>query len=262
MTGTEAVDLNVVDLVAVNLADLLTQIDGWEIELSPGGEIKIIHSVGAEIERTNMGLLENVLDFIADPNIAFLLISLGAVALFIEIFSPGLIGPGVFGVIMLILAFFSLGTLETNPAGIALVVLAFILLGVEMFFIPGFGFFGIGGIISLLVGGLILFSDAPTEPVLSIWVLVGVATFVGTSFFGFWAILLKERRKPARDFSTAHRMVGKRGHTRSVLQPNGTALVDSELWTARSTGGQIDELVEIEVVGLDGLCLIVKAIEG
>ena len=261
VTGAEAVEINVVDLVAVNLSDLLAQVDGWEVELTPGGEAVTIHSAGAEIERTDMTFLENVLDFIADPNIAFLLISLGGLAIFIEILSPGLIGPGVFGVIMLILAFFSVGALETEPAGIALVLLAFILLGVEVFFVPGFGFFGIGGIIALLVGGLILFSDAPTEPELSIWVLVGVAAFVGAVFFGLWALVLGERRKTGRDFSTAHRMLGKRGRTRSVLDPEGTALVNSELWTARSAAGRIDERVEIEVVDLDGLCLIVEAVE-
>lgn len=261
VTGAEAVDLNVVDLVAVDLADLLAQLDGREIELRPGAELVTIHTAGAPIERTDMTFLENVLDFIADPNIAFLLISLGGLAIFIEILSPGLIGPGVFGVIMLILAFFSVGALETEPAGIALVVLAFILLGVEVFFVPGFGFFGIGGIIALLVGGLILFSDAPTEPELSIWVLVGVAAFVGAVFFGLWALIVNERRKTGRDFSVEHRMLGQRGHTRSVLDPNGIALVESEIWTARSAGGRIGELVEIEVIDVEGLCLVVEAVE-
>ncbi len=261
VTGAEAVDLNVVDLVAVDLADLLAQIDRREIELRPGGTRVTIHTAGAVIERTDMSFLENVLDFIADPNIAFLLISLGGLAIFIEIVSPGLIGPGVFGVIMMILAFFSVGALETEPAGIALVVLAFILLAVEVFFVPGFGFFGIGGIIALLVGGLILFSDAPTEPEFSIWVLVGVAAFVGAVFFGLWALILNERRKTGRDFTVEHRMLGKRGRTRSVLDPNGIALVDSEMWTARSAGGRIGELVEIEVIDVDGLCLVVEAVE-
>lgn len=257
-TASEALDLNVIDVVAVSLEDLLAQIDGREVLVQPDSPPVIVRTAGAPIVRTNMTIFEQTLNFIADPNIAFLLVSLGGLALFVEILSPGLIGPGVFGVIALILGFFALGALETTPAGIGLLVLAFILISVEIFVIPGFGFFGIGGIIALLVGGLILFSDTPNAPDISLWVLVGVVAFIAAVFVGLWALILDDRRKRVVAPSLEERMKGKVGRTQTALNPEGTVQVESELWSARSESGAIAARTSIEVMDVDGLFLIVR----
>ncbi|HJN91271.1 MAG TPA: nodulation protein NfeD [Dehalococcoidia bacterium] len=260
ITASEAVELNVIDLVAPSLQSLLDQVDGLVVALGPEGPSRVVRTAGAPIVETDMNLFESVLDFVATPNIAFMLVSLGGLALFVEIISPGLIGPGVFGVIALILGFFALGALETSPAGIALLVLAFVLILVEVFVIPGFGFFGIGGIISLLVGGLILFSNEPNAPDISLWVLLSVVVFIAAVLLLLWVVILADRRKPRRDTSMEGRMLGKRGHAQTTLDPDGTAMVDSELWSARSMGATIPEGTQVEVVDVDGLCVLVEAV--
>jgi membrane-bound serine protease (ClpP class) len=260
VTASEALDLNVIDLVAPSLQSLLDQVDGLVVTLWPEGPTTVVRTAGAPVVETNMNLFESVLNFVATPNIAFMLVTLGGLALFVEIISPGLIGPGVFGVIALLFGFFALGALETSPAGIALLVLAFVLILVEVFVIPGFGFFGIGAIISLLMGGLILFSKEPNAPDISLWLLLSVVAVIAAGLLLIWAVILVDRRKPRRDISTETRMLGKQGQARSTLNPDGTAIVDAELWTARSAGATIPEGTRIEVVAVDGLCIVVEAV--
>jgi membrane-bound serine protease (ClpP class) len=259
ITADEAVAINVVDLVATDIPDLLTQIDGREIELRPGGPTATIRTQGAALVETNMTLFENILDFIADPNIAFLLISLGGLALLIEIITPGLIGPGVFGVIALIFAFFALGALDTNPTGIALIVLAFALLVAEVF-VAGFGFLGIGAIIALFIGGLLLVSDTPGAPQVSIWLLVSVVAFVAAVLVALWILILTDRRKRKPHRPTGDRAIGHSGYTRSALDPEGSVIVNSEMWSARTTGADIPPDTRIRVLDIDGLCLLVEPV--
>jgi membrane-bound serine protease (ClpP class) len=206
-----------------------------------------------------MSLFENILDFIADPNIAFLLVSLGGLALLIEIITPGLIGPGVFGVIALIFAFFALGALDTNPTGIALIVLAFALLVAEVF-VAGFGFLGIGAIIALFIGGLLLVSDVPGTPKVSIWLLVSVVAFITAILVALWILILTDRRRRTPYRSTGDRVIGHTGYTRSALDPEGTVAVSSEMWSARTTGAPIPSNTQIRVLDIEGLCLLVEPV--
>ena len=259
ITADEAVEINVVDLVATDIPDLLTQIDGRQIELRPGGPITTIRTQGAAIVETDMTLFENILDFIADPNIAFLLVTLGGLALLIEIITPGLIGPGVFGVIALIFAFFALGALDTNPTGIALIVLAFALLVAEVF-VAGFGFLGIGAIVALFIGGLLLISDVPGTPKVSVWLLVSVVAFAAAVLVALWILIITDRRKRSPYRSTGDRVIGHSGVTRTALDPEGTVTVVSELWSARTTGADIPPETAIRVVDVEGLCLLVEPV--
>ncbi|RLC56006.1 MAG: nodulation protein NfeD, partial [Chloroflexi bacterium] len=130
--SSEAVGLNIVEYIASDLDDLLQQIDGRAVTLQ-GGEEVVLETAGAEIAFNNRNFVERFLDVLADPNIAFLLLSLGSLALFIELFNPGSIFPGVFGVIALVMAFFSLSVIPFNWAGVALIMFAFILFGLELF---------------------------------------------------------------------------------------------------------------------------------
>ncbi len=262
VTGEEAVELNVVDFVARDLADLLAQIDGRDVEIVPGGAVKTIRTQGAPIVTTNMNFIENVTDVVADPNIAFLLLSLGGLALLIEIITPGLVGPGVFGVIALLLAFFSLGSLDTNPAGLALLGLAFVLIVTEIF-VAGFGFFGIGGIVALFFGGLLLISDEPNAPQVSLWVLVALVAVIAAVLAMLWALIIVDRRKRAPFRSLDDKLTGQTGLSRGALDPEGTAVVNSEMWTARSAGASIPDGTRIRVIAVEGLCLVVEpAVEG
>ena len=259
-TATEAVELNVVDLVAQDLEDLLLQIDGRRVQLDPDEAPVTIRTVGLERVETNMNFFERVLNVLADPTIAFLLINFGSLLIIVEIWSPGLVGPGIFGVIALMLGFFALGPLDTNPAGIALIVLAFILFGVEIF-AAGFGVFGIGGIIALILGGLLLMSDssAPDAESVSLWVLGVVGAVVGAVILGLWLLIANDRRKRRPPPTTNERIGGKTGIVRTRLDPDGTVMVASELWSARSASGlAIPEGTEVLVVGVEGLCALVE----
>ena len=262
ITGDEAVELNVIDLVAANLSDLIAQLDGRSVQLEPDGESITLEIADAPIVETNYNFAESVLDVIADPNIAFLFTSIGSLLLLIEAFSPGLVGPGVFGVIMLIFGFFALGPLDTNPAGIALLVLAIILLVAEVF-VAGFGFLGIGGIIALILGGLLLIGDASVDAEkVSIWALVVGAGLVGVVVFGLGTLIAVDRRKPKWSFQSSHGIVGKAGEAHSALSPGGTVMVEAELWSARSAAGvEIEEGASITVIGMEGLTAIVESSE-
>lgn len=266
VTAEEAVELNVVDFIARDLSALIAELDGRAVVVAgyvngePAGPETTIRTAGAVIVRSDMNLFESILDVIADPNIAFLLLTLGGLALIIELFSPGLVGPGVVGVIMLTFAFFSLDVLDTNVAGIALVVIAFVLFAIE-FFAAGFGVFGIGGIVALILGGLLLMSDAPGggEEV-SIWLLVVVAATVATVLGSLWLIMVRDRRK-ARDLpSRLDLLVGKTGSVHRTIDPEGTVQVASETWSARSTGGAIAEGVDVRVTAMEGFCAIVEPV--
>ncbi|MDE2966049.1 MAG: nodulation protein NfeD [Chloroflexota bacterium] len=266
ITGDEAVELNVVDLVAANLNDLIAQVHGRSVLLGPDGDSVTLDIADAPIVETNYNFAESILDVIADPNIAFLFTSIGSLLLLIEAFSPGLVGPGVFGVIMLIFGFFALGPLDTNPAGIALLVLAIILLVAEVF-VAGFGFLGIGGIIALILGGLLLIGDASVDAEkVSIWALVVGAGLVGLVVFGLGTLVAVDRRRPKwspRLTSTdSSGIVGRTGIAHNALSPGGTVVVDAELWSARSAAGiEIAEGSSVKVVGMEGLTAIVESIE-
>ena len=152
-SATEALDQNIVDLVADDLQDLLAQLDGTTVELRSGPvRLDLAGLDFKEIERTP---LEVVLGFLADPNLAFALVSIGLIALLIEWVLPGLWGPGILGVIFLALGFVALGNLPVNWVGAALMVFAMFLFYVETQ-APGIGIFGVSGVIAFIVGGFLL----------------------------------------------------------------------------------------------------------
>ena len=264
VTAEEAVAIGVADFVARDLNELIASLDGRSVVLAgyvddaAAGPETTLRTAGAGVARSDMNLFENILDVIAHPNIAFLLLSLGGLALLIEILSPGLVGPGVVGVIMLIFAFFSLDVLDANVAGIVLVLLAFVLIAVEIL-VAGFGVFGIGGIVSLLLGGLLLVSDTPGGAgEVSIWLLIVVAAVVAAVVALLWLLMVRDRAK-ARDLpSRLEGMVGRTGVVHHAVDPEGTVKVAAELWSARAAGGPIAEGVEIRVTAMDGFTMIVE----
>ncbi len=259
-TADEALALGVIDVVASSLDDLLIQIDGRRVPLRPDGPTITLHTADAPRVQTTMTLFERVLDVIATPDIAFLLLSLGGLAIFIEILTPGLMGPGIFGVIMLVLAFFSLDTLDTNPAGVALVVLAFVLIIAEVF-VAGFGALGIGGILALILGGLFLISDSPDTEQVSLWLVLGSAAVLGSLVLSVWWMLLRSRRSPHRRPSATEALIGTEAVVRSALDPRGTVLAADGLWSARSGGGALPAGTRVRVLGVEGLTLLVEPLD-
>ncbi|MCI0886117.1 MAG: nodulation protein NfeD [Chloroflexi bacterium] len=252
--SSEAVGLNIVEYIADDLDDLLQQIDGQSVTLQ-GGEEVVLETASAEIAFNNRNFVERFLDVLADPNIAFLLLSLGSLALFIELYNPGSIVPGVFGVIALVMAFFSLSVIPFNWAGVALIMFAFILFGLELFVTSG-GVLGVGGAVSLVLGGLMLTSGNDAEFRVSEELIIGVAIVLGALVMFVFVNVMRIRTMPAKvGMST---FVGRTVVARSALTPEGFVMMDGEIWTAEAEEGEIEPGDSVIITQIKGLRLKVR----
>ena len=256
--ASEALELGVIDIVADNLNDLLPQLDGREVTLL-SGEVVTLQTEGADINYIDMGAMERFLFTIADPNIAYILLSLGMLGIMLELFNPGTIFPGVVGATCLLLSFYSLGMLPINYAGVLLIVLAFGLFVAEVF-ITSHGLLALGGIASLTVGSMILMSSPlfQINPGLIAGVVIVATVFV---VFVIGAIVRTHRR---RQQTGREAMVGTVAVARTTLDPTGTVFVHGERWEATLDEGKVEPGEEVVITKVEGLRLRVakKKIEG
>lgn len=251
-TEQEALELNVIDLVAPDLASLILQLDGWETTLL-GGTVVTIETAGAVLHHIEMSWMEKFLFAITDPNIAFVLLGLASLGLFVEISNPGLIFPGVVGGICAILAFYSLGNLPVNIAGILLVVGALGLFIAEIF-TSSFGLLTGGGVVALVLGSLILFKGGPLFQV-NPWLIGIVATCIGAlAAFVVTRVLSVHRRQPSTGWEE---LVGKTVVVKVALAPEGTVLYKGERWTAVSEEGRVKPGENVVINRVDSLKLYV-----
>jgi len=248
----EALELNVIDIVAPDLDSLVSQLDGRQVTML-GGNVVTLRTQGATINHTEMNTIEDFLYAISDPNIAYILLSLATLGITAEIFNPGLIFPGVLGGISGLLAFYSLGMLPVNYAGILLVVLAFGLFIAEVF-TETFGLFTAGGIISLVIGSLILFKGGPLFQV-SPWLISAVAIIIAAFFALVISQVIRAHRHQA--FTGREELVGKTAVVKVALEPEGTVLFKGERWTATSETGQVEPGETVIITKVDGLKLYV-----
>ena len=233
-TDVDALKYNLIDLRADNLESLISQINGWEVTLASGEEV-IIDTTDYIPTRNEMNAIEKFLQTISDPNIAYILFTLATIGLITEISNPGLVFPGVAGGISLFLAFYSLGVLDAYWGGIALLLLA-VGLFIAEYFTTSFGLLTTGGVISLVIGSLILFSESPGIEVsrgLIVGVTAGITAF---AVFVIGAIVRGQRRRKA---TGAEGMIGTMAIAKTPLDPTGTVLAQGELWTAVSEGGRV-----------------------
>ncbi len=243
-TAEEAVELGIVDVIAVNMNDLLKQIDGQSVVVitTDGERTVTLHTAEAPVRNIQMGLFDRILSYIADPNVAFLLISLGGVGLFVEFWNPGLIFPGVAGLLALVLGLAALGSLPGNWAGVALILLAFVLFFVE-FNIDGFGVAGALGIASLVLGGVLLFSHfgtpSPVLPDISVswWAITPVAGVMGIGVLLLSREVGRARREQFRRGTPEPILIGMTGMVSTALAPEGKVRVRGETWNARALDG-------------------------
>ena len=265
-SAEEAVDFNVVDFIAGDIEDLLAQVNGRQtVLLPPGGPIRVMDTQGLTVRDMEMSMVERFLRFLSDPNVSFLLLSLGGLGLWIELVNPGLVLPGVAGAILLVLAFVALGNLPVNWAGVVLILLALALAVLE-FYVSGFGALGVGAMISLVLGGLFLFFHtgvpSPTMPPISVsfWVLGPTAAVLGgAGLLTGWAIVQSRRgpREPGVDG-----LVGETAEATSDLTPRGTVRVRNESWTAVVEGGiHIGVGETVRVVKADSITLTVARLD-
>jgi len=230
ITETEAVKMNVVDLVAKDLDEFIEYLDGKQVEL-PSGE-KTLSTHNARIIIREMGFHRKILDVISNPNIAYLLMILGFYGLFFEIRSPGAIFPGVLGVIFLILAFFAFQVLPINYAGLALIIVAIILFILEVS-ITSYGLLTIGGLISMILGSMMLFnvSEAP-KALFSVSLSVIIPVVVFTALFIIVAASFVVKAHKRQPVTGAEGIVGEAGIAASDISTEGTVKVHGEIWKA------------------------------
>ena len=268
-SANEAVELGIADLIARDLSDLLAQIDGRSIQAFEGDVT--VSTAGAQIERREMSFVDNVISFLANPNVAFLLISLGTVGLIVELWSPGLWIPGTLGVAMLVLGWVGIGNLDFSWAGVIFLALAIVLFVLEAE-APGVSYFGAAGAVSLVIGGVFL-AGRLGDPDLrggvqtvSLW-LVSV---LGASVLGFvlwlaWQIRQSAKTKPWEGEGSTSGLVGDEAVVTSDLDPAGEVHIAGEFWSAELVSGAfappgtvVAKGERVRVVRVDGLRLFVE----
>jgi membrane-bound serine protease (ClpP class) len=256
-TETEALEASppLVDLRATDLTDLLQKLDGRTVKRFDGSST-VLDTSNARVVELEMTLRQRVLSAIANPNIAYLLLSLGMLGLTIELWSPGAILPGVVGGLSLLLAFFALQLLPVNYAGVLLIVLGVVLLGLELA-VTSFGVLTAGGLISLALGSMILIDSPTPELQLNLrLVLPVVAAFVIVTT-ALMRLGLRAQRLPA--VTGQQGMVGLPGRALTAIQPGSPGRVETrgEIWQAVA-GEPIAEGAAVRVTAVEGLTLTVR----
>jgi membrane-bound serine protease (ClpP class) len=251
-SSDEAVELGVVDFEAQTLDDVLEQSEGRTVAVGEQGTEVTLRVIDAPVVENNRTFIERFLALLSDPNIAFLLLSLGALGLVFEFAVPGHIFPGVFGAIALVLAFFALGTLPVNWAGVALILLAFVLFGLEVY-IAGFGALGIGGIVALILGGLLLTTSGNPEFQVNRWLVIGLSLLLGAFVLSAVSALVRTRRMPAYTGSQA--LVGRVAVARTALDPEGLVFFEGGRWSATAEDAPVLEGERVTITEVHGLKL-------
>ena len=253
-SDTDALAANLIDLRANNLEDLLSQINGREVILASGANVTI-NTAEYSIVTNEMTFIEKFLHAISDPNIAYILMSVGSIGILVELYNPGAIFPGVIGAICLLMAFYSLGVLDANIGGILLMLLALGLFVAE-FFTPTFGILTAGGVTALVLGSLLLFPDRLPVFQVSPW-LIGVvsALFVGFFLFVIQRVIKVHRRQATTGWEE---LIGKPATVMMKLSPEGQVLFRGEHWKAISEEGPVEEGEQVIINRVENLKLYVS----
>ena len=261
VTAEDARALNVIDLVSPDERALLRAIDGREVETGAGRVT--LQTADAAVVELPMNLFERFLDFLSDPNVAYILLTIGVLGILGELAHPGAFLPGTVGALSLILAFVGLGNLPFNAAGVALIVLAFVILALD-FLTQGLGALSIGAVVAFVLGSVILFRPfgavSPAAPAVGVdpWVIGGttLALFGGVVWV-LRAVWRARRTRPVVPLLAE--LAGQRAIVVSALNPRGQVKFHGERWLAVSDDGPIDPGEAVEIVRAEGLLLHVRA---
>ena len=248
VTANEALQINVIDLVAKDMDELFRLVDGKEVHLTSGKVI--IRTADLKIEHFRPGFRDRVLKTISDPNIAYILMMIGLAGLYFELSNPGAILPGVIGGISLILAFYSMQTLPVNYAGLLLILLGIIFFIAEIK-VTSYGMLSVGGLISLTIGSIMLFEDVGV----SLKLLLPTVILVGGFFMVVAGLAFRAYRAQPR--SGVEGILGEVGIVKEQIDPEGMVFVHGEYWRARAAD-KIEPGEKIEVEGIRNLILKVK----
>jgi membrane-bound serine protease (ClpP class) len=257
VSASEALAIGLVDFIAQDVSDLLEQADGFEVRVN--GETRALDTAGAEVEAVPETVVDLLLNILTNPNIVFLLLNVGVLAVLIEISSPGGWLAGFIGVICLVLAVYGLGVLPVNWFGLIFVVLAFALFILELK-APTHGALTAAGIGAFIAGALILFNSVrpPEFQPVSIPLIVISGISSGLIFAVILGFALRAQRTPIQ---TGHEsFIGQTGIVRTDLDPRGHVQIAGELWTAEMLPGEeaARRGERVQVVEVDGVRLRVR----
>ncbi len=259
-SASEALQAGLIDIVALNMDELLDQLDGRTIQVN--GVDTVIRSRGARLIPVEPTLIEEVLAMLTNPNIVFILLSIGVQAILIEISSPGGWVAGTIGVILLALAVYGLGILPVNWFGIVFLLIAFILFILDIK-APTHGALTTAGVASFIAGALILFNSArvPGFPRVSVGLVIGMGIFIGLTFFAVVMIGIRALKKPI--ITGRESLAGREGYVVVRLDPNGIVQVAGEQWSASLAAGEkpLRQGEKVRVERVEGVRLIVRRLE-
>ncbi len=258
ITETEALLDSVIDLVAADLNELMAKIDGREVETAAGK--KILNTKNFTIVNYEESWFQKFLNIVSDPNVAYILMMLGIWGIIIEFYHPGAILPGVVGVICLLLGLYGLHTLPLNYAGVGLILLSIILFIAEIK-ITSYGMLTVGGVISLLLGSLMLVdTSSPLESAIDISLGVIITTvIIITTLFALlaWLVVRAHKRKAMTGESG---MIGEIGEVfMDIINGKGTVKIMGELWKAESDQ-PIEKGSKVKVINIHDLTIKVQKV--
>ncbi len=257
VSAEEALQVGLVDFIAADLPDLLRQLDGFEVFVLD--QPRVIATQFAATREVPPTLIEDALRLLTDPNIVFLLLTIGVQAILIELSNPGGWVAGFIGVASLALVFYSFGIIPVNLFGLIFIVLAFILFVLELQ-TPTTGGLTVAAVASFIAGALVLFNSVrlPGFPALSIPLVIGASAILALTFVGFMGFALRAMRTPLAMGKPA--LIGQVGTVTREIDPQGMVQVAGELWSAESLDAheRIPEGARVEVVDVDGLRVKVR----
>ncbi len=254
LTATEALDLNVIDLIAADQDELLEAINGREVLLN--NKPFTIDAENLVIEVVEPGWRLKVLSTIAKPEIAILLLMVGLYGLLFEGYNPGAIIPGVAGIICLLLAAYALQVLPVNYAGLALILVGLALITAEAF-VPSFGALGIGGIAAIIFGSIMMFDSGIPGFGISVTFVIGMGLVAGLLLLWLVSYLVKARKQGA--VSGRDRIIGSNGVAMESFVGEGKVWLEGEAWSAISTR-PVEKDQKVLVLDLMGLTLKIEPV--
>ncbi len=257
ITENEALKKKVIDLIALDEKDLLQKIDGKIIQLPTGNHT--LKTKDAAVEVMKMGFVEKLLNILSDPTIVYILLLLGMYGVMFELYNPGAILPGIVGVISLVLAFYSMHSLPINYAGLALIIFAVILFLLEIK-IVSHGLLAIGGVISLLLGSMMLIRSGSSLEMVKISRTVIIAATVVSALFFLFVIGFGIKAQKLKVVTGVEALIGVTGEVMDLLNPTGTVKVLGETWNAESLTGAIQKGTKVYIKEMKNLKLYVEPI--
>jgi membrane-bound serine protease (ClpP class) len=254
ITEYEALDMNVINYIAKDMNELLDKIDGDTVDVVSGKFV--LHTKGAEVKDIKTSFSDKLLGVISNPNIAYILLTLGMMGLYFEFSNPGAIVPGIVGGICLIMAFFAMQTLPINYAGLALMILAVILFILELK-ITSHGVLAIGGTVSLFLGSLMLIDS--DVPYMRVSLAVIIPTVIITAAFFLFAIYFALEAQKRRVVTGEAGIIGEIGEVKEMADGHGIVFVHGEFWKAEAAG-DLPVGTKVKIVAVDGMKLKVEKI--